>query len=184
MHSDSDLDEFEESKGDAPQMKRGQDSSHMQNKPYDEAYEVSQDLSMAESYDGREGKQPDREKKLRNDKYDEAMEVSQSMDQSAMMDRGGAGAVNQRNTNTIANRPFDEEHELSQSYSEESVDTVLKREAKSGMSGGGAKGVPSANEVARKSDASAPSKSIGTLDASPQKLAQAQVQCSLLTNAM
>jgi hypothetical protein len=28
--------------------------TNFQNKPYDEAYDISQDLSMAESYDGRE----------------------------------------------------------------------------------------------------------------------------------
>lgn len=31
-----------------------QNVTSFQNKPYDEAYEISQDLSMAESYDGRE----------------------------------------------------------------------------------------------------------------------------------
>ena len=31
-----------------------QNATNFQNKPYDEAYEVSQDLSMAESYDGRD----------------------------------------------------------------------------------------------------------------------------------
>ena len=30
------------------------ESTAFSNKPYDEAYEISQDLSMAESYDGRE----------------------------------------------------------------------------------------------------------------------------------
>ena len=36
-----------------PQHIQGE-STAFSNKPYDEAYEISQDLSMAESYDGRE----------------------------------------------------------------------------------------------------------------------------------
>ena len=48
------LDEFEESIDDAKQKQaRGNNTTNYQNKPYDEAYEVSQDLSMAESFDGR-----------------------------------------------------------------------------------------------------------------------------------
>ena len=46
------LDEFEESQDDTNLKKKN--VTNFQNKPYDEAYEVSQDLSMAESYDGRE----------------------------------------------------------------------------------------------------------------------------------
>jgi hypothetical protein len=45
------LDEFEESYDDT--KKNLKNSTAYQNKPYDEAYEVSQDLSMAESFDGR-----------------------------------------------------------------------------------------------------------------------------------
>ena len=33
---------------------RKQNVTNFHNKPYDEAYDVSQDLSMAESYDGRD----------------------------------------------------------------------------------------------------------------------------------
>jgi hypothetical protein len=148
----------------------------MQNKPYDEAYEVSQDLSMAESYDGREGKQPDRERKLKNDKYDEAMEVSQSMDRSAMMDRN-AGA-NQRQNNTVANRPFDEEHEFSQSGSDESVDTVLKRDSK-GVDGGAKGGPRSANERdTRVTEAPAPAKSVVPKEVPMTKDAQVRLVAS------
>jgi heme oxygenase len=51
------LDEFEESVDETKQ--RGNFSSKARNqtfvdKPYDEVYEISQDLSMAESFDGRE----------------------------------------------------------------------------------------------------------------------------------
>lgn len=52
------LDEFEESIDETKQ--RGTFAANNRNqttysdKPYDEAYEISQDLSMAESYDGRD----------------------------------------------------------------------------------------------------------------------------------
>jgi hypothetical protein len=52
------LDEFEESIDETKQ--RGGYTANNKNqttysdKPYDEAYEISQDLSMAESYDGRD----------------------------------------------------------------------------------------------------------------------------------
>jgi hypothetical protein len=38
---------------DEKKAKNLKNSTAYQNKPYDEAYEVSQDLSMAESFDGR-----------------------------------------------------------------------------------------------------------------------------------
>ena len=47
------LDEFEAS-ADGREAKKGM--SAVQNKPYDEAYEISHDLSMAESFDGRDAK--------------------------------------------------------------------------------------------------------------------------------
>lgn len=47
------LDEFEAS-GEEQLKKKGAQS--YVNKPYDEAYEISADLSMAESFDGREAK--------------------------------------------------------------------------------------------------------------------------------
>lgn len=53
--SDEGLDEFEESVED--KRKPAQHNSKNQtykDKPYDEAYEISQDLSMAESFDARE----------------------------------------------------------------------------------------------------------------------------------
>eukprot|EP01040_Poterioochromonas_malhamensis_P018312 gene18312-21349_t len=79
------LDEFEESIDEKrrPPIKS---NTAFKDKPYDEAYELSQDLSMAESFDGRD-KQPAggaKEKLLKNHMYDEAVEVSQSIDQSAM----------------------------------------------------------------------------------------------------
>ena len=55
------LDEFEESIDETKQ--RGAFAANNRNqttysdKPYDEAYEISQDLSMAESYDGRDKNQ-------------------------------------------------------------------------------------------------------------------------------
>lgn len=52
------LDEFEESFDDHKQKDNTTNNNKKQinytNKPYDEAFEISQDLSMAESYDGRE----------------------------------------------------------------------------------------------------------------------------------
>lgn len=52
------LDEFEESFDDHKQKENisnnGKKPINYTNKPYDEAFEISQDLSMAESYDGRE----------------------------------------------------------------------------------------------------------------------------------
>lgn len=51
------LDEFEESADDrkhnTKNLKNNNQTSYA-NKPYDEAYEISQDLSMAESFDGRD----------------------------------------------------------------------------------------------------------------------------------
>lgn len=46
------LDEFENSIDEKPKNPRNQTT--YTNKPYDEAIEFSQDLSMAESFDGRE----------------------------------------------------------------------------------------------------------------------------------
>lgn len=47
------LDEFEAS-GDGREAKKGQTA--YSNKPYDEAFEISHDLSVAESFDGRDAK--------------------------------------------------------------------------------------------------------------------------------
>jgi intraflagellar transport protein 46 len=83
--SDGLEDDFEES---IDEKKRPPIKSNtaFKDKPYDEAYELSQDLSMAESFDGRDKNQnnPQKEKFLKNHMYDEAVEVSQSIDQSAM----------------------------------------------------------------------------------------------------
>ena len=48
------LDEFEAS-AEERQAKKG-DAQNYANKPYDEAYELSQDLSVNESYDARDAK--------------------------------------------------------------------------------------------------------------------------------
>ena len=47
------LDEFEESIDDA-KHKNPKNQAKLKDKPWDEEYEVSQDLSMAESFDGRD----------------------------------------------------------------------------------------------------------------------------------
>jgi hypothetical protein len=112
------------------------------NKPYDEAIEFSQDLSVAESYDGRDKKSVPRERKLQNDQYDEVVEMSMSMDKghpnyqssspqaskkkSASQNRVSAKESSSSSspdgvkTTSIANRPFDEALEVSQSGSDES----------------------------------------------------------------
>lgn len=90
------MDEFEESADVETNAKRHNDK--YDNKPYDEAYEMSQshgDLSVAESYDGRtESKHASgREHKLTNDKYDEAVEVSQSASMNQPQPKGRTGAL-------------------------------------------------------------------------------------------
>lgn len=117
----------------------------LKNKPYDEVIEVSQDLSMAESYDGRA---KTKERKLTNDMYDEAVEISQSMDQNGQSavakdfqnnkndaKKASGNDTKQsnsqqkpkadqgKNNNAILNRPFDEALDFSRSDSDESVDT-------------------------------------------------------------
>jgi hypothetical protein len=49
------LDEFEASAEERQAKGKGTAQAYA-NKPYDEAYEISQDLSVAESYDGRDAK--------------------------------------------------------------------------------------------------------------------------------
>lgn len=96
------VDEFEESADVETNAKRHNDK--YDNKPYDEAYEMSQshgDLSVAESFDGRTeskhgGGGGGREHKLANDKYDEAVEVSQSASfaqQQQTQPKGRTGAL-------------------------------------------------------------------------------------------
>lgn len=48
------LDEFEASAEERSAKKKAEQT--YSNKPYDEAYEISQDLSVAESFDGRDAK--------------------------------------------------------------------------------------------------------------------------------
>jgi intraflagellar transport protein 46 len=166
-------DEFEESNGDMPTSgKKGAQS--FANKPYDEALDISQDLSMAESFDGREKEKmhTDRQRKLENDKYDEALDVSQSMDykntpprsdakgtaggSSGKKARGGAGADgDDAGAKAIMNKPFDEALEFSQSGSDDSVDTfkgAAKRQAKAEA------------DDAPKGESLMPSQSIGGLE--------------------
>jgi len=124
------LDEFEESVDEAKHSRR---AVPQYNKPYDEAYEVSQDLSVAESFDGRRDAKQSKEQKLTNDKYDEAVEVSQSMDQHitppAKNNRPAREDIKAElnKSNSISNRPFDEALEFSRSGSDESVDTQSGR---------------------------------------------------------
>lgn len=133
------LDEFEES-GEEKPYKRG---TELQNKPYDEAYEVSQDLSVNESFDGRHFQHNKREEKLTNDKYDEAVEVSQSMDVSPQKMHRQSKQAEDKNSASITNKPFDEALEFSQSGSDESVDTrasakigrTMVSQEKQGMTG-------------------------------------------------
>lgn len=141
ISDDSDeLDEFEQSVGDDDKHGSGnkKGGTTYVNKPYDEAYEISQDLSMAESFDGRD--KNDRERKLRNDKYDEAIDISQSVDHQAspkkfspkmnMDDYKESKLLNNNNGEnnkslSVLNKPFDEEVDFS--GSDESVDTVSER---------------------------------------------------------
>jgi len=136
---DDDLDEFEES-ADERNMKKKAGTTFV-NKPYDEAFEISQDLSVAESFDGRDHKH-DKERKLRNDKYDEAFDISQSMDHGGSPHKSAAKVTkaktindekdsknidNRNSSQSIQNRPFDEALEFSHSGSDDSVDTVSER---------------------------------------------------------
>ena len=55
LSDDDELDEFEYSQGEEKYAgKNPKNVSTFANKPYDEAYEVSQDLSVAESFDARD----------------------------------------------------------------------------------------------------------------------------------
>lgn len=147
LSDDDELDEFEYSQGEEKYGgKNPKNVSTFANKPYDEAYEVSQDLSVAESFDARD-KNIGRERQIRNDRFDEAIDVSQSVEQSAAAanfaargkaaagasnnnskqsdDRGGGpkpnNSVNMSKSQTVQNQTFDEAYEVSQSGSEDSV---------------------------------------------------------------
>ena len=48
------LDEYEESHDQDPRIQQKKGAQAVANQKYDEAYEISQDLSMAESFDGRD----------------------------------------------------------------------------------------------------------------------------------
>eukprot|EP01041_Mallomonas_annulata_P003240 gene3240-6411_t len=164
---DGEMDEFEESVDEREH--KTQNDKTFANKPYDEAYEVSQDLSLAESFDGRQQHGGGREQHLRNDKYDEAVEVSQSMDQTASfvpkqqgrkleqveapsgrqssMSRGPSTQGELAKSTNISNRPFDEALEFSHD-DESSVDTRSSdkrggKKAPTDSKGGKLKGVES-----------------------------------------
>mmetsp|Transcript_9080 Transcript_9080/g.20018 ORF Transcript_9080/g.20018 Transcript_9080/m.20018 type:complete len:265 (-) Transcript_9080:162-956(-) len=145
LSGSDELDEFEQSVDEA-KAKNQKNATSYQNKPYDEAYEVSQDLSMAESFDGRD--KESKGQQLKNDKYDEAVEVSQSMDPSypsatagakpqpkapaapakpGPEDYGDAKGMSKTNemskSQSVLNRQYDEALEFSASGSDKSVDT-------------------------------------------------------------
>lgn len=111
-------------------------NSIVQNKQYDEAYDISQDLSVADSFDARD--KSSKEKVLRNDKFDEAIDVSQSIEpspqksnyrsqdefkrnqtsapinkggsnSSSNSNKAGSGGGNNFNSKAIAQQAYDEE---------------------------------------------------------------------------
>jgi hypothetical protein len=57
--SEDDLDEYEYSEDDAKQKSAQRNQTTFANKPYDEAYEISQDLSVAESFEAKDKVEPD-----------------------------------------------------------------------------------------------------------------------------
>jgi len=149
-----DLDEFEESvveeKKNSNNKKTGQ---AVKDKPYDEVFEVSQELSMAESFDGRDKQ---KERVMKNNRFDYAVEVSQSMEQSTAHaapkpkaeskmpadvkdtkdwgsapndDAKGLSRGETTKSKTVLNGPFDEALEFSQSGSDESTDTTDKKKS-------------------------------------------------------
>lgn len=162
------LDVFEESIDEARQKALRNQTTYT-NKPYDEAIDISQDLSMAESFDARDKTVNEREKKLKNDKYDEAVEISQSFDQMAVSaaaaksklmnnsdekeSKGGNGGMmkkgnDQSKSQSVLNKPFDEALEFSHSGSDESVDTrASQKQKKSNDKPTNLKAMPSTNSA-------------------------------------
>lgn len=141
-------DEFEVSAqmADIPKKKETKYS----NREYDEGFEVSQDFSVAESFDGRndakgQGNNARKEKQLKNDKYDEAVEISQSLDPEAFhaaapkmgMNTGATAAAtagakmssvgntsSSSKSTTVKDKHYDEEVDFSNSGDDDvSVDT-------------------------------------------------------------
>lgn len=143
------MDAFEESIDESKQ-KHLRNQTTYKDKPYDEAIEISQDLSMAESFDGRDKQQTDKVKKLTNDKYDEAVEISQSFDQMAVAAaaaksraknasddkdaKGGSTMMKKGNdqskSQSVLNNFHDEALEFSHSGSDESIDTRASQKNK------------------------------------------------------
>lgn len=120
------------------------------NREYDEGIEVSQDFSVADSFDGRTDAKgfpgSHKEKQLKNDRYDEVVDLSQSnMDNlniaapkaaSAMQpissggakgtssnSSNGATSLSSRNSTSVKDKHHDEEVDFSNSGDDESVDT-------------------------------------------------------------
>jgi intraflagellar transport protein 46 len=137
-------DEFEVSAQQDVPKAGGKKEVKYSNREYDEGFEVSQDFSVADSFDGRndaKGTFPTNKKetKLENDKYDEAVELSQSnvesfnvaaskmptmYDQGQAQAKGGASQASSAvsgGSNAVKDRHHDEEVDFSNS--EESVDT-------------------------------------------------------------
>lgn len=145
----------EDSYEDSQDFERSHDDKHtsinrnkevkVANNTYDEAYELSQDLSVQGSFDGRGAKHaghgsmnPKRDSKLvKNNTYDEEIEVSQSVDNFNMLESAAKNAANQQYGNDtkgnssdsgkrITNKHYDEELELSRG-SDNSVETTNSR---------------------------------------------------------
>ena len=134
-------DEFEVSAQQDIPKAGGKKEVKYSNREYDEGIEVSQDFSVADSFDGRndaKGTFPTNKKetKLENDKYDEAVELSQSNvesfnvaaskaptmnDYQAQAKGGASQASSGGGSNAVKDRHYDEEVDFSNS--EESVDT-------------------------------------------------------------
>jgi intraflagellar transport protein 46 len=149
-----DLDEFEESVIEDKKHTDKKGGKAVKDRHHDEEFEVSQELSMAESFDGRDKQ---KERVMKNNKFDYAVEVSQSMEQSTAhaapkpkpeakmpndtkdtKDWGGSNddvkGLSRGDTTkskTVLNGPFDEALEFSQSGSDESTDTTDKQKQSS-----------------------------------------------------
>ena len=111
------------------------------NKEYDEGIEVSQDFSVADSFDGRNEAKSfpnNKEKQFKNEQYDEAIELSQSNVESfnvaapkiqthVQPDISAkelhSGATSNSKSTSVRDKHHDEEVDLSNSGSDESVDT-------------------------------------------------------------
>lgn len=123
----------------------------LKNRPHDEAVDLSQDLSVNESFEGREKKvrwypssvyiltnscliifgtdQPLRDVKVSNANHDEALDLSESMkDVTNNTNNSLNNTINKSlsKSQTVNNRHFDEELDLSR-HSDESIDSTNLR---------------------------------------------------------